>query len=210
MQLAEDPKLLLCLTLRRSRLDLEKSSCDHPRRPDHFSGPTLPFLIVPPPPHVSPVPLRSLTRATEPAMARRLLAALLAASLLLPLARPEDSSSATTAYDELGLRGFPRGLLPANVRAYTLDAGSGDFAVDLRSSCRIVLPAGSYLATFSDRLIGCLDDCRISGLDGIRVRDFFRWWSITGTARPPFTLWHRAPRRRRAPQRRATFVQATR
>jgi hypothetical protein len=112
------------------------------------------------------------------AMARRLLAALLAASLLLPLARPENST--TTAYDELGLRGFPRGLLPANVRAYTLDAGSGDFAVDLRSSCRIVLPAGSYLAAFSDRLTGRLDDRRISGLDGIRVRAFFRWWSITG------------------------------
>ncbi|EES01005.1 hypothetical protein BDA96_03G224800 [Sorghum bicolor] len=123
-------------------------------------------------------------------MARRLLAFLLAASLLLPLARPEDSSTSstsnlspaanTTAYDELGLRGFPRGLLPANVRAYTLDAGSGDFAVHLRSSCRIVLPAGSYLAAFSDRLTGRLDDRRISGLDGIRVRAFFRWWSITG------------------------------
>jgi len=87
-------------------------------------------------------------------MVRCLLSALLAASLLLPLARPEDSSSATTAYDELGLRGFPRGLLPANVRAYTLDAGSGDFAVDLRSSCHIVLPAGSYLGAFSDRLNG--------------------------------------------------------
>ncbi|AQK96404.1 DUF538 family protein [Zea mays] len=115
-------------------------------------------------------------------MARRLLVALLAASLLLPLARPDSSSSppAATAYDELRLRGFPRGLLPANVRAYTLDSGSGDFAVDLRSSCRIVLPAGSYLAAFSDRLTGRLDDRRISGLDGIRVRAFFRWWSITG------------------------------
>ena len=114
-------------------------------------------------------------------MVRCLLSALLAASLLLPLARPEDSSSATTAYDELGLRGFPRGLLPANVRAYTLDAGSGDFAVDLRSSCRIVLPSGSYLAAFSDHLTCRLDDRRISGLDDIHVRAFFRRWSITGT-----------------------------
>ncbi|KAF8696786.1 hypothetical protein HU200_036419 [Digitaria exilis] len=116
-------------------------------------------------------------------MARRLLAALLAASLLLPLVRPDDSSplpTNTTAYDELRLRGFPRGLLPANVQGYTLDAGSGDFAVDLLSSCRIVLPAGSYLASFNSRLTGRLDDRHISGLDGIRVRAFFRWWSITG------------------------------
>ncbi|CAD6334880.1 unnamed protein product [Miscanthus lutarioriparius] len=104
-------------------------------------------------------------------MARRLLATLLVASLLLALAHPDSTSSppATTTYDELRLRGFPCGLLLANVRAYTLDAGSGDFAVDLCSRCRIVLPAGSYLATFSDRLTGCLDDRHISGLNGIRV-----------------------------------------
>jgi hypothetical protein len=118
-------------------------------------------------------------------MARRLIAALLAASLLLPLARPDSSPSlpataTATAYDELRLRGFPRGLLPANVRGYTLDAGSGEFAVDLRSSCRIVLPAGSYLAAFNDRLTGRLGDRSISGLSGIRVRAFLRWWSITG------------------------------
>ncbi|KAK1665425.1 hypothetical protein QYE76_053584 [Lolium multiflorum] len=111
-------------------------------------------------------------------------AALLAAALLLPLARSDADADAgstpTTAYDELRLRGFPRGLLPANVRGYTLDAGSGDFAVDLVSSCRIVLPAGSYLANFNDRLTGHLDDGRISGLSGISVKAFFRWWSITG------------------------------
>ncbi|CAD6337333.1 unnamed protein product [Miscanthus lutarioriparius] len=78
-------------------------------------------------------------------------AALLAASLLLLLARPDSTSSppTTTAYDELRLRGFPSGLLPANACAYTLDPVSGD-SVNLHSSCRIVLPAGSYLATFSD------------------------------------------------------------
>ncbi|KAL6615492.1 hypothetical protein ACP70R_037762 [Stipagrostis hirtigluma subsp. patula] len=118
----------------------------------------------------------------KPSHPRRLLAALLAVALLLPVARPDaaSSSSPTTAYDELRLRGFPRGLLPTNVRGYTLDAGSGDFAVDLASSCRIVLPAGSYLASFNRRLTGRLDDRRISGLSGIRVRAFFRWWSITG------------------------------
>lgn len=118
-------------------------------------------------------------------MARRLLVALLAASLLVPLARPGSSISSSsslpsTAYDELRLRGFPRGLLPSNVRGYKLDAGSGDFAVDLHSSCNIVLPAGSYRASFNNRLTGRLDDHRISGISGIRVKAFFRWWSITG------------------------------
>jgi hypothetical protein len=108
-------------------------------------------------------------------MARRLLTTLLAASLLLPLAHLDSTSSppTATAYDELCLQGFPRGLLQANACAYMLDAGFGDFAVDLCSSCRIVLPAGSYLAAFSDRLTGCLDDHRFLGLDGIHVRAFF-------------------------------------
>jgi hypothetical protein len=81
-------------------------------------------------------------------MVCRLLAALLAASLLLPLAYSDSTSSppATTVYDELCLWGFLRGLLPANARAYTLNAGFGDFADDLHSSYRIILPAGSYLA----------------------------------------------------------------
>jgi hypothetical protein len=30
------------------------------------------------------------------------------------------------------------GLLPANICGYTLDAGSGDFTIDLVSSCRII------------------------------------------------------------------------
>jgi hypothetical protein len=115
-------------------------------------------------------------------MAHRRFAGLLATSLLLTLTRLDSTSSppTTTAYDEIYLRDFPRGRLLANARAYTLDAGFRDFTIDLRSSCRIVLPAGSYLATFSDCLTGCLDDCHILGLDGIRVRAF-RWWSITGT-----------------------------
>ncbi|KAM3189163.1 hypothetical protein ACQJBY_067847 [Aegilops geniculata] len=64
---------------------------------------------------------------------------LLAAALLFPLACSDSASPTSAAYDELRSRGFPRGLLRANV---TLDAGSGDFAVDLVSSGRhIVLPA---------------------------------------------------------------------
>ncbi|XP_044960508.1 receptor-like protein kinase 5 [Hordeum vulgare subsp. vulgare] len=62
----------------------------------------------------------------------------LAAALLFPLARSDAASPTSTVYDELRSRGFPRGLLRANV---TLDAGSEDFALDLISSCRILLPA---------------------------------------------------------------------
>ncbi|KAE8799008.1 hypothetical protein D1007_25629 [Hordeum vulgare] len=63
---------------------------------------------------------------------------LLATALLFLPARSHAASPTSTAYDELRSRGFPRGLLRANV---TLEAGSGDFAVDLVSGSRIVLPA---------------------------------------------------------------------
>ncbi|CAD6223855.1 unnamed protein product [Miscanthus lutarioriparius] len=123
-------------------------------------------------------------------MARHLLAVLLAASLLPPLAHPNSTSPppTTTAYDELHLRGFPRGLLSVNACAYTLDIGSGDFIIDLRSSCRIMLPARSYLAASTNRLMGCLDDHLISSLDGIRVRAFFHWWEVTPAPLPQMPL----------------------
>ncbi|KAM0835467.1 hypothetical protein ACQ4PT_062908 [Festuca glaucescens] len=105
-----------------------------------------------------------------------LVASLLATALLLLLVGSDaDAGSTPTAYDELRLLGFPRGLLPANVCGYTLDAGSGDFVVDLISSCRIGLPAGSYLANFDDHLTGHVEDGRIFGLNGISIKAFFRW-----------------------------------
>ncbi|KAF0902295.1 hypothetical protein E2562_015518 [Oryza meyeriana var. granulata] len=80
----------------------------------------------------------------------------------LPLVFSDTAAADVTAYDELRLHGFLRG------------------GACSQPTCRIVLPAGSYLASFSDRLTGRLDDRRISGLSGIRVRAFFRWWTITG------------------------------
>ncbi|WOK98629.1 hypothetical protein Cni_G07341 [Canna indica] len=85
-----------------------------------------------------------------------------------------------TAYDKLQDGGFPIGLLPAGVVAYSLNRTSGDFSVDLGGECRVTLPPDNYLASYSKRVTGNLVAGRISALDGIQVRAFFRWWSITG------------------------------
>ncbi|XP_072952706.1 uncharacterized protein [Typha angustifolia] len=92
----------------------------------------------------------------------------------------DPNPSPTTAYDELKESGFPVGLLPTNVLRYSLNRTSGDFAVDLDGHCRITLPPDNYLASYSERITGKLVERRISDLDGIRVRAFFRWWSISG------------------------------
>ena len=93
---------------------------------------------------------------------------------------PNPNTNPNSAYDELKNRGFPIVLLPTNVRGYSLNRSSGVFAVDLDDRCRITLPPDNYLAAYSPRITGKLNERRISELDGIRVRAFFRWWSITG------------------------------
>ncbi|KAE8675909.1 Fibronectin type III domain-containing protein isoform 1 [Hibiscus syriacus] len=84
------------------------------------------------------------------------------------------------AHTELINFGFPIGLLPASVKKYTLNQTSGDFAVDLGGTCKITLPPDNYLATYSKRITGKIENGKMAELDGIRVRALFKWWSITG------------------------------
>ncbi|KAG6533367.1 hypothetical protein ZIOFF_007234 [Zingiber officinale] len=113
-----------------------------------------------------------------------LLVGVLAFAAFLILAFPALSENLnpnpSTAYDELQGSGLPVGLLPAGVVAYSLNRTSGDFAVDFGEACRVTLPPDNYLASYSNRVTGNLVAGRITGLQGIRVRAFFRWWSITG------------------------------
>ncbi|KAL8483683.1 hypothetical protein ACS0TY_026386 [Phlomoides rotata] len=89
-----------------------------------------------------------------------------------------DGSS--TAHDELMKYGFPIGLLPSNVESYTLNRSSGHFSIKLGDSCRVTLPPDNYVATYSHKITGKIDDNRIGDIDGISVRAFFKSWGITG------------------------------
>ncbi|KAK7271277.1 hypothetical protein RJT34_27041 [Clitoria ternatea] len=85
------------------------------------------------------------------------------------------------AHLELANYGFPVGLLPAaTVLGYAVNRTSGDFSVRLGSACKITLPPDNYVATFSDNISGKIVKGKIAEIDGIRVRAFFKWWSITG------------------------------
>ncbi|XP_021903286.1 LOW QUALITY PROTEIN: uncharacterized protein LOC110818648 [Carica papaya] len=86
----------------------------------------------------------------------------------------------TEAHTELTNYGFPIGLLPSSVSGYSLNQTSGSFSVDLGGACRITLPPDNYLATYSKKITGKIVKGRIVELEGIRVRAFFKWWSITG------------------------------
>eukprot|EP00262_Sarcandra_glabra_P004426 TRINITY_DN1544_c0_g2_i1.p1 TRINITY_DN1544_c0_g2~~TRINITY_DN1544_c0_g2_i1.p1 ORF type:complete len:165 (-),score=21.31 TRINITY_DN1544_c0_g2_i1:464-958(-) len=93
---------------------------------------------------------------------------------------PNPNPNPSSAHDELKKNGFPIGLLPTNVLDYSLNSTSGDFAVNFGDSCKVTLPPDNYLATYGKMVTGKLLEGRISDLDGIRVRAFFKWWSITG------------------------------
>ncbi|XP_042490601.1 uncharacterized protein LOC122070505 [Macadamia integrifolia] len=93
---------------------------------------------------------------------------------------PNPNPTLSPAHDQLMKHGFPVGLLPTNVFDYTLNQTSGDFTVKLGDHCKIILPPDNYLATYSKKITGKLVEGRIAELDGIRVRAFFKWWSITG------------------------------
>ncbi|KAK1259461.1 hypothetical protein QJS04_geneDACA005513 [Acorus gramineus] len=110
------------------------------------------------------------------------LVALTCLLLLLPLhhALSNPKPLTSSAHDELRLHGFPVGLLPSAVRAYSLNRTSGDFSVDLGGPCQFNLPPDNYLASYSSSVTGTLADRRIARLEGIRVWAFFKWWSITG------------------------------
>lgn len=85
------------------------------------------------------------------------------------------------AHKELENYGFPAGLLPATtILGYAVNKTSGDFSVDIGGECQVTLPPDNYEATYSSRISGNIVKGRITKLDGIRVRAFFKWWSITG------------------------------
>lgn len=99
--------------------------------------------------------------------------------VLIPLSS-SDPNPPTLAHAELTNYGFPIGLLPVSVQSYTLNQTSGEFFIHLGGACRLTLPPDNYLATYSNKIRGKIEQGRIAELDGIRVRAFFKWWAITG------------------------------
>ena len=90
-------------------------------------------------------------------------------------------STLSRAHVELVSYGLPSGLLPATtVLGYAVNRTTGEFTVKLGGACKITLPPDNYVATYSNTISGKIVQGKIAELDGIRVRAFFKWWSITG------------------------------
>nr|GLL46926.1 uncharacterized protein LOC109186882 [Ipomoea trifida] len=96
----------------------------------------------------------------------------IALAVVFTLSRSDpDQTPSDFPSEELIKYGFPIGLLPTNVKGYSLNQTTDSFVLFLDDKCRITLPPDNYLATYSK--------CRIKYGFPISVRAFFKWWGIT-------------------------------
>lgn len=78
--------------------------------------------------------------------------------------------------------GFPKGLLPNNVKSYTL-SDDGDFTVDLISPCFVKFP--DQMVMYDDKISGKLSYGSVKDVKGISAKEVFMWLSITAMESNP-------------------------
>lgn len=98
----------------------------------------------------------------------------------LDLDRP--SLAADDIHDLLPRYGFPKGLLPNNVKSYTL-SDDGDFTVDLISNCYVKF--SDQLVFYGKNIAGKLSYGSVIDVHGIQAKEAFLWLPITAMESDP-------------------------
>ncbi|XP_051211223.2 uncharacterized protein [Lolium perenne] len=129
---------------------------------------------------------RSSQTPTTTAMSPSPLAILLLLAVAAPLAYGACEGEASlkgVANDVLLEYGLPKGLLPDSVVSYTFINATGDFKIELASSCYIWF--GDHYTYFDKHLSGTISQGTIYNLSGIQAKKLFIWVYITSmVARP--------------------------
>ena len=87
------------------------------------------------------------------------------------------------ANDVLSEYGLPKGLLPDEVTSYTFVNATGDFKIQLASSCYVWF--GDHYVYFDKSISGTITYGAISNLSGIQAKKLFIWVYISSmVARP--------------------------
>ncbi|XP_010534885.1 PREDICTED: uncharacterized protein LOC104810335 [Tarenaya hassleriana] len=91
---------------------------------------------------------------------------------------PSSSSSAAAAdvHDLLPSYGFPRGILPSNVKSFSL-SNDGDFTVKLHSDCYVRF--GDELVFYDKKISGKLSYGSVKDVEGIQAKKLFVWVPVT-------------------------------
>lgn len=99
---------------------------------------------------------------------------LLFSLLLLTVSSISLSDDPQTVYEILPKFGLPSGLLPDNVKSYSLSS-DGDFAVEIEKECYVHF---DYLVYYEKKITGKLSYGSITDLKGIQVKRFFLWFNV--------------------------------
>ncbi|PON65192.1 hypothetical protein PanWU01x14_118980 [Parasponia andersonii] len=83
--------------------------------------------------------------------------------------------STSDVHDLLPLYGLPRGLLPNNVKSYSLSE-DGSFKVELQSPCYVQF---DKLVWYDKEITGKLSYGSVSDVTGIQAKKLFLWVSVT-------------------------------
>jgi hypothetical protein len=92
--------------------------------------------------------------------------------------RPSSPLQSITedVHDLLIKYGLPKGLLPNNVKAYTL-SDDGSFSIELTNPCYVQF---DQLVYYDKKINGRLSYGSVSSVSGIQAKKLFLWVSVTG------------------------------
>ncbi|KAJ0021572.1 hypothetical protein Pint_31362 [Pistacia integerrima] len=97
---------------------------------------------------------------------------------LTNLHRPSQPvNSITDVHDLLPLYGLPKGILPGNVKSFTLANDTGAFSVELTSTCYVQF---DQLVYYDKKIKGKLSYGAVSEVSGIQAKKLFLWLPVTG------------------------------
>ncbi|GLU19556.1 hypothetical protein SLE2022_358020 [Rubroshorea leprosula] len=85
-------------------------------------------------------------------------------------------TSIKDVHDLLPTYGLPKGLLPNNVKSYTL-SDDGDFSVELYTPCYVQF---DQLVYYDKHIKGKLSYGSVHSVSGIQAKKLFLWVSVTG------------------------------
>ncbi|KAM1039377.1 hypothetical protein TB2_028317 [Malus domestica] len=96
-----------------------------------------------------------------------------------PSGSSNTSQSIADVHDLLPQYGLPKGLLPNNVKSYTLTE-DGSFEIFLESPCYVHF---DQLVYYNKHIKGKLSYGEVSDVSGIQAKKLFIWVSVTGIHR---------------------------
>jgi hypothetical protein len=100
----------------------------------------------------------------------------LSSTLFLSLLLCMTLTSADDVHDILSKYGFPKGLIPNNVKSFTLSPTTGEFEINLETPCYVHF---DRLVYYNKKITGKLRYGSVNDVCGIQAKKLFIWVSVS-------------------------------